>query len=52
MSFAGDFNIKVLNFGLNKKVQNFVNLIYPFGLVPKINLLTRVTNKQCLLLII
>ena len=42
---AGDFNINVLDFEQNKKVQNFVNLMFQFGLVPTINKPTRVTNK-------
>ena len=42
---AGDFNINVLDFEQNKKVQNFVNLMFQFGLVPTINKSTRVTNK-------
>ena len=42
---AGDFNINVLDFEQNKKVQNFINLMFQFGLVPTINKPTRVTNK-------
>ena len=42
---AGDFHINVLDFEQNKKVQNFVNLIFQLGLVPTINKPTRVTNK-------
>ena len=42
---AGDFNINVLDFEQNNKVQNFVNLMFQFGLVPTINKPTRVTNK-------
>ena len=42
---AGDFNINVLDFEQNKKVQNFVSLMFQFGLVPTINKPTRVTNK-------
>ena len=42
---AGDFNINVLDFEQNRKVQNFVNLMFHFGLVPTINKPTRVTNK-------
>ena len=45
MILAGDFNINVLDFEQNKKVQNFVNLISQFGLVLTINRHTRVTNK-------
>ena len=35
----------MLNFEQNKKAQNFVNLVFEFGLVPAINKPTRVTNK-------
>ena len=42
---AGDFNINVLELEQNKKVQNFVYLMFQFGLVPSINKPTRVTNK-------
>ena len=42
---AGDFNINVLDFEQNKKAQNFVNLMFQFGLVPIINKPTRVTNR-------
>ena len=45
MILAGDFNINVLDFEKNKKVQNFVNLMFQFGLVPTINKPTGVTNK-------
>ena len=34
---AGDFNSNVEDFEQNKKVQNFVNLMFQFGLVPTIN---------------
>ena len=42
---TGYFNINVLDFEQNKKVQNFDNLMFQFGLVPTINKPTRVTNK-------
>ena len=42
---AEDFNITVLDFEQNKKVQIFVNLMFQFSLVPTINKPTRVTNK-------
>ena len=45
MILAGDFNINMLDFVQNKKVQNFVNLMFQFGLVPTINKPTRVTHK-------
>ena len=44
MIFAGDFNINVLDFKQNKKVQNFVNLMFQFGLEPTVNKPTRVTS--------
>ena len=34
---AGDFNINLLHFEQNKKVQNFINLMFQFGLVPTTN---------------
>ena len=34
---AGGFNINELDFESNKKVQNFVNLMFQLGLVPTIN---------------
>ena len=34
---AGDFNITLLDFDANKKVQNFVNLMFRFGMIPTIN---------------
>ena len=45
MILAGDFNINVLDFKQNKKVQNFVDLMFQFGLEPTVNKPTRVTNK-------
>ena len=42
---AGDFAINVLEFEQNKKVHNFVNLMFQFGLVPAINKATKVTSK-------
>ena len=45
MILAGDFNINVLDFEQNKKIQNFLNLIFQFVLVPTINKPNRVTNK-------
>ena len=34
---AGDFNITLLDFDANKKAQNFVNLMFRFGMIPTIN---------------
>ena len=41
---AGDFNVNVLDYANNKKVQNFVNLAFEFSMIPTINKLTRVTS--------
>ena len=41
---AGDFNINLLDFETNKKVQSFVNLMFEFSMIPTINKPTRVTK--------
>ena len=41
---TGDFNIYLLDYENNKKVQNFVNLVFCCGMVPAINKPTRVTR--------
>ena len=41
---TGDFNINLLDFENNKKVQSFVNLMFRCGMVPVINKPTRVTR--------
>ena len=41
---AGDFNINLLDFETNKKVQIFVNLMFDFSLIPAIKKPTRVTK--------
>ena len=41
---AGDFNINLLDFQTNKKVQSFVNLMFGFSMIPTINKPTRVTK--------
>ena len=41
---AGDFNIKLLHFEQNKKVQNFINLTFRYGLVSTTNKPTRITK--------
>ena len=41
---TGDFNINLLDFENNKKVQSFINLMFRYGIVPVINKLTRVTK--------
>ena len=40
----GNFNIYLLDFGKNKRVQSFVNLMFRFGMIPAINRPTRVTK--------
>ena len=38
---AGDFNLNVLDFENNKKVQNIINLMFRYGMIPTINKPTR-----------
>ena len=40
-----DFNMKLLNFNKNKRVQSFVNLMFRFGMNPTINKPKR--HKAC-----
>ena len=42
---AGDFNLNLLDHDKNKKVGDFLNLIYQNGMIPNINKPTRVTKK-------
>ena len=42
---AGDFNLNLLDHDTNKKVEDFLNLIYQNNLIPTTNKLTRVTMK-------
>ena len=42
---AGDFNINLLDFDTNEKVQNFVNLMFRFGMIPTISKPTRATRQ-------
>ena len=42
---AGNFNLNLLDHDTNKKVQDFLNLIYQNNLIPTINKPTRVTMK-------
>ena len=42
---AEDFNINLLDFDANEKVQNFVNLVFRFGMIPTVNKLTRFTKQ-------
>ena len=44
MILIDDFNINLLDFDKNKKVQSFVNLMFRFGMIPTINKPTRVTR--------
>ena len=41
---AGDFQINLLYLEQNKKVQNFINLMFQSGLVSTTNKLTRITK--------
>ena len=34
---AGEFNLNVLNFEANKKAENFINLMFRYGMIPTIN---------------
>lgn len=42
MTLAGDFNINVLDYEQNKRVQSFFNLISGYNRTPTLNKLTRV----------
>ena len=42
----GDFNISLLDFDKNKRVQSFLNLMFQFGMIPTINKPTRVTRDS------
>ena len=41
---AGDFNINLFQFEQNKTFQNFIALMFQFGLVPTTNKPTRITK--------
>ena len=41
---AGDFNMNMLDFEQNKKVQNFLNIMFGHSMMPVINKPTRVTK--------
>ena len=45
MHIAGDFNLNLLDHNTNRKVHNFLSLIYQNGMIPTINKPTRVTRK-------
>ena len=40
---AGEFNLNMLDFESNKKVQNFINPMFRYDMIPTINKPTRVT---------
>ena len=42
---AGDFNLNLLDHDSNKKVYDFLNIIYRNSMIPTINKLTGVTRK-------
>ena len=42
---AGDFNMNLLDFEQNKKVQNFLNITFGHSMMPVINKPTRVTKN-------
>ena len=42
----GNFNICLLDFDKNKRVQSFLNLMFQFGMIPTINKPTRVTRDS------
>ena len=42
---AGDFNMTLLDFEQNKKVQNFLNIMFGHSMMPVINKSTRVTKN-------
>ena len=43
---AGDFNINVLDFETNKKVQDFLSLMLRYNMIPLTNKPTRVTRHS------
>ena len=42
---VGNFNINVLDFENNEKVENFLNQMFPHNMIPKINKPTRVIRN-------
>ena len=46
MYLVGDFNLNVLDYKINKKIQNFFDLIFQHGLIPIINKPTRITKRN------
>ena len=49
---AGYFNLNLLDHSLNKKVQNYLNLIYQNRFIPTVNKPTRFTRKMSTTIII
>ena len=45
---AGNFSINLLDHNTNKKVQNFLNLVYQNGMIPTTNKPTSVTRKTAM----
>ena len=46
MYLVGDFNLNVLDYKINKKIQNFFDLMFQHGLIPVINKPTRITKRN------
>ena len=46
---VGDSNVNLLHFEQNKKVQNFINLMFQFGLIPTTNKPRRIRKDTFLL---
>ena len=46
MYLVGYFNLNVLEYKINRKIQNFFALIFQHGLIPIINKPTRVTKRN------
>ena len=43
---AGDFNINFLDFETNKNVQDFLNLMFRYNMIPLTNKSTRITKHS------
>ena len=43
---AGDFNINFLDFETNKNVQDFLNLMFCYNMIPLTNKATRATRQS------
>ena len=46
MTFSSDFNMNLLDFEQNKKVQNFVNMMFSHSMMPIINKSTCVNTSK------